>query len=93
MFAREAELLEIAKAKIARLPQVERADVLIVDEIGKDISGDGADPNVINRDVAGVIDFTEAIPAPEPSSMVLLVGALAGLSLRRRIRKSTSASA
>jgi hypothetical protein len=62
MFAREAELLEIAKAKIARLPQVERADVLIVDEIGKDISGDGADPNVINRDVAGVIDFTEAIP-------------------------------
>jgi hypothetical protein len=63
MFAREAELLEIAKAKIARLPQIERADVLIVDAIGKDISGDGADPNVINRDVAGVIDFTEAKPA------------------------------
>ena len=63
MFAREAELLEIAKAKIARLPQVECADVLIVDAIGKDISGDGADPNVINRDVAGVIDFTEAKPA------------------------------
>jgi hypothetical protein len=44
------------------LPQVERADVLIVDEIGKDISGDGADPNVINRDVAGIIDFTHARP-------------------------------
>jgi len=62
MFEREAELLEIAKAKLARLPQVANADVLIVDEIGKDISGDGADPNVINRDVAGVIDFTDALP-------------------------------
>jgi hypothetical protein len=62
MFEREAELLEIAKAKLARLPQVRQADVLIVDEIGKDISGDGADPNVINRDVAGVIDFTDTLP-------------------------------
>jgi hypothetical protein len=63
MFEREAELLEIAKERIARLPQIERADVLIVDRIGKDISGDGADPNVINRDVAGVIDFTDVRPA------------------------------
>jgi len=62
MFEREAELLEIAKAKLARLPRIGRADVLIVDTIGKDISGDGADPNVINRDVAGVIDFTTAVP-------------------------------
>ena len=29
---------------------------------GKDISGDGADPNVINRDVAGTIDFTDVVP-------------------------------
>jgi hypothetical protein len=62
MYEREQELLAIARSKLARLPQVERADVLIVDEIGKDISGDGADPNVINRDVAGVIDFTTARP-------------------------------
>ena len=62
MFDREAELLEIAKAKIARLPQVAASDVLIVDKIGKDISGDGADPNVINRDVAGTIDFTDIVP-------------------------------
>jgi hypothetical protein len=62
MFEREAVLLEIAKAKIARLPVVPEVDVLIVDRIGKDISGDGADPNVINRDVAGVIDFTEVQP-------------------------------
>ncbi len=59
---REGELLKIAFAKLARLPQIEAADVLIVDKIGKDISGDGADPNVINRDVAGVIDFTDAKP-------------------------------
>lgn len=62
MFAREQELLKIAFSKLARLPQVSALDVLIVDEIGKDISGDGADPNVINRDVAGVIDFTNALP-------------------------------
>ena len=39
---------------MGRLPG-ERIDVLIVDRIGKDISGDGADPNVINRDVVGVV--------------------------------------
>jgi hypothetical protein len=63
MFEREQELLKIAIAKLARLPQVSALDVLIVDEIGKDISGDGADPNVINRDVAGVIDFSTAKPS------------------------------
>jgi len=62
MFKREAELLEIAKAKLARLPRIEQVDVLILDKIGKDISGDGADPNAINRDVAGEIDFSEALP-------------------------------
>jgi hypothetical protein len=62
MFEREAELLEIAKSRLARLPQIPALDVLIVDKIGKDISGDGADPNVINRDVAGVIDFTNVMP-------------------------------
>ena len=62
IFEREGELLEIARAKMARLPRIPGADVLIVDEIGKDISGDGADPNVINRDVAGYIDFTDAFP-------------------------------
>jgi len=62
MFEREAVLLEQAKARLARLPEVPSADVLIVDRIGKDISGDGADPNVINRDVAGTIDFTDVVP-------------------------------
>ncbi|MDQ2683309.1 MAG: lactate racemase domain-containing protein [Chloroflexota bacterium] len=55
MYDRETELLVIARERLGRLPGQE-LDVLIVDEIGKDISGDGADPNVVNRDVIGVVD-------------------------------------
>src|SRR5919199_729067 len=44
----EAPLLEEAKRNLARLP-FEEIDVLVVDEIGKNISGDGADPNVTGR--------------------------------------------
>jgi hypothetical protein len=62
LFQREQEILNIARSWMPTLPAVAAVDVLIVDEIGKDISGDGADPNVINRDVAGVIDFTDAVP-------------------------------
>jgi hypothetical protein len=54
-YAREAELLTIARERMGRLPKV-AIDVLIIDQIGKDISGDGADPNVINRDVVGLVD-------------------------------------
>lgn len=44
----EPELLKIAKSRMAclKLPQV---DVLIVDKIGKDISGEGMDPNIAGR--------------------------------------------
>src|ERR687897_1414109 len=44
----EAPLLEEAKRNLARLP-FDEIDVLVVDEIGKNISGDGADPNVTGR--------------------------------------------
>jgi hypothetical protein len=44
----EAPLLEEAKRKLMRLP-FDAIDVLVVDEIGKNISGDGADPNVTGR--------------------------------------------
>ncbi len=44
----EATLLEDAKRNLLRLP-FESLDVLVVDEIGKNISGDGADPNVTGR--------------------------------------------
>src|ERR671917_1084330 len=44
----EAPLLEEAKRNLLRLP-FDALDVLVVDEIGKNISGDGADPNVTGR--------------------------------------------
>jgi hypothetical protein len=53
--SRERELLELAKKMMPRLPFNE-IDLLIVDEMGKDISGTGIDPNVTgrNRDLIGV---------------------------------------
>ncbi len=45
---RERELLEKARAWMGRLP-FDEIDVLVVDQIGKDISGDGMDPNVTGR--------------------------------------------
>ncbi|NLE01002.1 MAG: DUF2088 domain-containing protein [Fibrobacter sp.] len=45
---REPQLLDIAKKNMPSLP-VDHADILIVDKIGKDISGTGLDPNIIGR--------------------------------------------
>jgi hypothetical protein len=42
---REPELLEEARSHLPRIP-FDSADVLVVDRIGKDISGDGMDPNI-----------------------------------------------
>jgi hypothetical protein len=44
----EAKLLEKAKELLARIP-FKDIDVLIIDEIGKDISGTGMDTNVVGR--------------------------------------------
>lgn len=44
----ETELLKIAKANMPKL-WFDQIDVLIIDEIGKNISGDGFDPNVVGR--------------------------------------------
>lgn len=46
--ARERELLRLATVQMARLP-FDSLDVLLVDEIGKDVSGTGMDTNVIGR--------------------------------------------
>jgi hypothetical protein len=45
---REEELLVLARRWLARLP-LDRADFLIIDEIGKDVSGSGMDTNVVGR--------------------------------------------
>jgi len=44
----EAALLEVAKQLAPRLP-FESADVLVIDEMGKEISGTGFDTNVVGR--------------------------------------------
>jgi hypothetical protein len=51
----EPKLLSLSKKMMARLPFNE-IDLLIVDEMGKDISGVGIDPNITgrNRDLMGV---------------------------------------
>ncbi len=53
---RDQELLEIAKASIPRI-HLSEMDVLIVDQIGKDISGAGMDPNVTGRNNCRMNDF------------------------------------
>ena len=44
----DRELLRIAKARFPRF-KFDNIDVLVIDRIGKDISGEGADPNVTGR--------------------------------------------
>lgn len=48
----DARLLETAKEKIAKF-LFNDIDVLIIDEIGKNISGNGHDPNVTGRNLGG----------------------------------------
>ncbi len=60
----EQELLKVARERMARLPG-EEIDVLIVDQFGKDISGIGADTNVVNRYWSG--------PLPQPPRIQRLV--------------------
>src|SRR6266568_2372899 len=45
---REPELLEEARLAMPHIP-FSSLDVLVIDEIGKNISGDGADPNITGR--------------------------------------------
>lgn len=60
--ARERELQAEAKQMMPRLP-FNDIDLLIVDEMGKDISGTGIDPNVTgrNRDLLGVFPHPTTI--------------------------------
>ncbi len=68
---REEALLIKAKSWLARLPYRD-ADLLIVDEIGKNISGSGMDTNVVGRKRAfrlGAVSANGAPPADEQPAM------------------------
>ena len=69
---REEELLVLAKRWLARLP-LHRADLLIVDEIGKDISGSGMDTNVVGRKRAF---RTDKAPDHQPEMRLIFVRGL-----------------
>jgi hypothetical protein len=69
---REEQLLALARRLLPRLP-VPRADLLVIDEIGKDISGSGMDTNVVGRKRA----FRGQPPADgEPSMRLIFVRGL-----------------
>jgi hypothetical protein len=52
MEQREEELLALAKSWMGKIP-VPELDILVLDEIGKNISGAGMDTKVVNRSVQG----------------------------------------
>jgi hypothetical protein len=53
----EKRLLSLAKSWMMKLP-FNDIDVLVVDEMGKDVSGDGMDPNVIDRFAPETLDMS-----------------------------------
>jgi hypothetical protein len=92
IWEREQELLALAREWMPRLPG-ERIDVLIVDQLGKDISGIGADTNVLNRYYDGPLGFAPRITrvivrdlTPGTEGNATGIG-LADVALRRAIDK------
>ena len=69
---REKELLVQAKRLMARLP-FERADLLLIDRIGKNISGTGLDTNVVGR------KYNDRCAAPDEFPKIKLI-AVRGLT-------------
>lgn len=51
LLQKDAELLEIAKRRMPKF-KFRDCDVLILDEIGKNISGNGYDPNIVGRNTS-----------------------------------------
>jgi hypothetical protein len=75
LIEREVELLDLTKSWMARLP-FPALDILIVDEIGKNISGTGMDLKVVNRGVHG-----EYNPYPSATRIErIFIRSLSGLS-------------
>jgi hypothetical protein len=65
---RDAELLVLAKRLMARI-MLPAIDVLVVERIGKDISGAGMDPNIMGRTVKGPL---QGYDGPEIRRIVVL---------------------
>jgi hypothetical protein len=63
--AREEELCEEARRLMPKLPFAD-IDLLIVDRLGKNVSGSGMDPNIIGRPVHGYSSFLGQTDAPPP---------------------------
>lgn len=61
MEQREEELLALVKSWMGRIP-VKELDILILDEIGKTISGAGMDTKVVNRSVTGLYNPWDTAP-------------------------------
>ena len=59
------------KLCVEKMPyiQVKKADIIIVEEIGKDISGAGFDPNILGR---STVRSKYLLPIPEFQKLVLL---------------------
>ena len=58
----DRKLLRTAKRIMPRIPSFDPIDLLIVDQIGKEISGSGMDPNVIGRHI---VPFAKFPPKPK----------------------------
>ncbi|MBQ3663809.1 MAG: DUF362 domain-containing protein [Clostridia bacterium] len=89
---REPELLAYSKTKLPKF-HFNDIDVLIVDYIGKNISGDGMDPNVIGRSMIGfknreirINQIAALALTPETMTSALGVG-LADVTTERIYRK------
>jgi len=84
---REPALLEEAKRRMPRIP-VDDMHILIIDEMGKDISGTGMDPNVMGRDRPGprseVIFVRDLTPASEGNASGI---GLADVTVKRLMDK------
>lgn len=63
--SREEELLVQAKKLMPSLP-FDDIDLLIVDQLGKNISGVGMDPNIVGRDVQGYSSSLRTLDAHKP---------------------------
>lgn len=89
---REPELLVMATDALARIPLAE-IDVLVLDEIGKDISGLGMDSNVVGRYYAGPTGAPPAIQRIVVRDLSVGTGGngvgigMADVALRRAVEK------